>query len=114
HHGERREAGVRLRDAGGQGPEPARQPEPCEPSWEPSAKKHRDSENRDCESKEHAQKTRHTDFDLSYGKGALEGTRPSLAARLYPAIDHELECYAVNRLQRSRGRYARCRSDDPD
>ena len=30
---------------------------------------------RDRESKEHAQKTRHADLDLSDGKGALEGTR---------------------------------------
>src|SRR5213080_4419243 len=58
HHGERREAGVRLRDAGRQGPEPAEQAQPAEPGWEPPAEKHRDTEGRDGESEEHAEKTR--------------------------------------------------------
>ena len=72
-------------------PSPTRQPEAREPGWEPPAKKHRDSEDRDREPKEDAQKTRHADLDLSDGKGALEGTRPGLAARLCPAIYHDLE-----------------------
>src|SRR5438876_7307897 len=86
HHGERREAGVRLRDAGRQGPEPAEQAQPAEPGWEPPAEKYRDTEGRDGESEEHAEKTRQTNLNLSHRKGAFEGARPSLATCLHPTI----------------------------
>src|SRR5437773_4520783 len=114
HHGERREAGVRLRDAGRQGPEPAEQAQPAEPGWEPPAEKHRATEGRDGESEEHAEKTRQTDLYLSHRKGAFEGARPSLATCLHPTIDHHLQRHAVDRLQRGGCRNACCRSDDAD
>src|SRR5206468_8450646 len=114
YHGERREAGVRLRDAGCQGPEPAEQAQPAEPGWEPPGEKHRDTEGRDGESEEHAEKTRQADLDLSHRKGAFEGARPSLATCLHPTSDHHLQRHAVDRLQRGRGRNVRCRSDDAD